>query len=143
MANDCLTHVKFCAHFVIYLISMFVPGGNVLLTLASAVSKYYWLQDSSVNVCVFTLSMFCVWHMLTFCAHASLSCRNPYMQSIIYTLSVKEPDCWSVCVYVCVCEELSMYVLLLQIVGVCGEELKAAQHWNGPGVIELLRSKPT
>ncbi|KAK7109117.1 suppressor of fused homolog [Littorina saxatilis] len=34
-------------------------------------------------------------------------------------------------------------VNFIQIVGVCGEELKAAQHWNGPGVIELLRSKPT
>ncbi|XP_067657154.1 suppressor of fused homolog [Haliotis asinina] len=32
-------------------------------------------------------------------------------------------------------------VNFVQIVGVCGEELKAAQHWNGPGVIELLRSK--
>ncbi|KAL8598341.1 hypothetical protein ACOMHN_047662 [Nucella lapillus] len=34
-------------------------------------------------------------------------------------------------------------VNFIQIVGVCEEELKAAQHWNGPGVIELLRSKPT
>ncbi|KAK7008676.1 suppressor of fused [Biomphalaria glabrata] len=33
-------------------------------------------------------------------------------------------------------------VNFIQIVGVCGEELKAAQHWNGPGIIELLRSKP-
>ena len=33
-------------------------------------------------------------------------------------------------------------ISFIQIVGVCGEELKAAQHWNGPGVIELLRSKP-
>ncbi|KAL8604949.1 hypothetical protein ACOMHN_028577 [Nucella lapillus] len=33
-------------------------------------------------------------------------------------------------------------VNFIQIVGVCEEELKAAQHWNGPGVIELLRSKP-
>ncbi|XP_041368591.1 suppressor of fused homolog [Gigantopelta aegis] len=32
-------------------------------------------------------------------------------------------------------------VNFVQIVGVCSEELKAAQHWNGPGVIELLRSK--
>ncbi|CAI9717818.1 suppressor of fused homolog [Octopus vulgaris] len=31
-------------------------------------------------------------------------------------------------------------VSFIQIVGVCSEELKAAQHWNGPGVIELLRS---
>lgn len=35
-----------------------------------------------------------------------------------------------------------MLLLSPQIVGVCSEELKAAQHWNGPGVIELLRSKP-
>ncbi|XP_025095733.1 suppressor of fused homolog [Pomacea canaliculata] len=34
-------------------------------------------------------------------------------------------------------------VNFIQIVGVCSEELKAAQHWNGPGVIELLRSKPS
>ncbi|XP_064600210.1 suppressor of fused homolog [Liolophura sinensis] len=33
-------------------------------------------------------------------------------------------------------------VTFVQIVGVCEEELKAAQHWNGPGVIELLRSTP-
>lgn len=32
------------------------------------------------------------------------------------------------------------YVSFIQIVGVCAEELKAAQHWNGPGVLELLRS---
>ncbi|KAH3855824.1 suppressor of fused homolog [Dreissena polymorpha] len=31
-------------------------------------------------------------------------------------------------------------VCFVQIVGVCTEELQAAQHWNGPGVIELLRS---
>jgi len=34
-------------------------------------------------------------------------------------------------------------VNFIQIVGVCGEELKAAQRWNGPGIIELLRSKPS
>ncbi|GAB6023171.1 hypothetical protein CHUAL_007996 [Chamberlinius hualienensis] len=27
----------------------------------------------------------------------------------------------------------------IQIVGVCSEELQAAQHWNGPGVIELMK----
>ncbi|ESO96856.1 hypothetical protein LOTGIDRAFT_159604 [Lottia gigantea] len=32
-------------------------------------------------------------------------------------------------------------VNFVQIVGICSEELRAAQHWNGPGVIELLRSK--
>ncbi|XP_050397682.1 suppressor of fused homolog [Patella vulgata] len=32
-------------------------------------------------------------------------------------------------------------VNFVQIVGVCSEELRASQHWNGPGVIELLRSK--
>ncbi|KAL5022283.1 hypothetical protein ScPMuIL_001438 [Solemya velum] len=31
----------------------------------------------------------------------------------------------------------------VQIIGICNEELKAAQHWNGPGVIELIRSCPT
>lgn len=34
------------------------------------------------------------------------------------------------------------HVNFIQIVGVCAEELKAAQHWNGPGVLELLRSNP-
>ncbi|XP_054168726.1 suppressor of fused homolog [Oppia nitens] len=33
-------------------------------------------------------------------------------------------------------------VTFIQIVGVCLEELKAAQKWNGPGVIDLLRSHP-
>lgn len=33
-------------------------------------------------------------------------------------------------------------VSFVQITGVCAEELRAAQHWNGPGVIELLRSIP-
>jgi len=32
------------------------------------------------------------------------------------------------------------FVNFIQIVGVCTEELKAAQHWNGPGVLELLRN---
>ena len=32
------------------------------------------------------------------------------------------------------------YINFIQIVGVCAEELKAAQHWNGPGVLELLRN---
>ncbi|XP_069139954.1 suppressor of fused homolog [Argopecten irradians] len=33
-------------------------------------------------------------------------------------------------------------VNFVQIIGVCGEELCAAQHWTGPGVIELIRSIP-
>ncbi|KAJ8317173.1 hypothetical protein KUTeg_005077 [Tegillarca granosa] len=33
-------------------------------------------------------------------------------------------------------------VSFVQIVGVTGEELRAAQQWNGPGVIELIRSIP-
>ncbi|XP_064631049.1 suppressor of fused homolog isoform X2 [Lineus longissimus] len=33
-------------------------------------------------------------------------------------------------------------VNFVQIVGVCAEEIKAAQHWNGAGVIELLKSQP-
>ena len=33
-------------------------------------------------------------------------------------------------------------VNFIQIIGVCAEELRAAQHWNGPGVIELLRAIP-
>lgn len=37
----------------------------------------------------------------------------------------------------------SCLVSVLQIVGVCAEELKAAQHWNGPGVIDLLKKSPT
>ena len=35
-----------------------------------------------------------------------------------------------------------MLVHRLQVVGVCSEELKAAQHWNGPSVIELLKQQP-
>jgi suppressor of fused len=31
-------------------------------------------------------------------------------------------------------------VQFVQVVGVCKEELEAAQHWNGRGVLELLRS---
>ena len=31
------------------------------------------------------------------------------------------------------------FVNFLQIVGVCTEELDAAQHWNGPAVINLLK----
>lgn len=29
-----------------------------------------------------------------------------------------------------------------QIVGVCTEELHAAQQWNGQGILELLRTVP-
>ncbi|KAK3611658.1 hypothetical protein CHS0354_012028 [Potamilus streckersoni] len=35
------------------------------------------------------------------------------------------------------------FVNFVQIVGVCAEELNAAQHWNGPGVIELIRTIPS
>ncbi|XP_055331047.1 suppressor of fused homolog [Paramacrobiotus metropolitanus] len=31
-------------------------------------------------------------------------------------------------------------VVFMQLVGVCQEELEAAQHWNGRGVLELMRS---
>ena len=30
-------------------------------------------------------------------------------------------------------------VNFVQIVGICTEELQAAQHWNGSGVLEILR----
>lgn len=33
-------------------------------------------------------------------------------------------------------------VSFIQVVGVCSEELQAAQQWNGPGVIELLKTVP-
>ncbi|XP_063228619.1 suppressor of fused homolog [Bacillus rossius redtenbacheri] len=33
-------------------------------------------------------------------------------------------------------------VHFVQIVGVCTEELRAAQHWNGSGVLEILRRLP-
>ncbi|KAJ8789459.1 hypothetical protein J1605_021986 [Eschrichtius robustus] len=33
-------------------------------------------------------------------------------------------------------------VTFLQIVGVCTEELHAAQQWNGQGILELLRTVP-
>jgi len=32
--------------------------------------------------------------------------------------------------------------LTLQVVGVCAEELKAAQHWNGPGLLDLIKTIP-
>ncbi|XP_071948523.1 suppressor of fused homolog isoform X2 [Antedon mediterranea] len=34
------------------------------------------------------------------------------------------------------------FVNFVQITGVCNEELQAAQRWNGPAVIELLRTIP-
>jgi len=34
-------------------------------------------------------------------------------------------------------------LMFLQVVGVCTEELKAAQHWNGPGVVEFIKSIPS
>ncbi|XP_067126583.1 suppressor of fused homolog isoform X2 [Centruroides vittatus] len=33
-------------------------------------------------------------------------------------------------------------VTFVQIVGVCSEELQAAQGWNGPGIIEVMKSVP-
>lgn len=33
-------------------------------------------------------------------------------------------------------------VNFVQIVGICTEELQAAQHWNGPGVLEILKRLP-
>lgn len=30
----------------------------------------------------------------------------------------------------------------IKVVGICSEELQAAQHWNGPAVLDLLRSVP-
>jgi suppressor of fused-like protein len=33
-------------------------------------------------------------------------------------------------------------VKFVQIVGVCTEELQTAQHWNGPGVLEILKRLP-
>ncbi|GFG39370.1 hypothetical protein Cfor_08323 [Coptotermes formosanus] len=33
-------------------------------------------------------------------------------------------------------------VNFVQIVGICREELQAAQHWNGPGVLEILKRLP-
>lgn len=35
------------------------------------------------------------------------------------------------------------YVSFIQILGVCSEELQAAQHWNGPSVLDLIRTSPT
>nr|CAB3266692.1 suppressor of fused homolog [Phallusia mammillata] len=34
------------------------------------------------------------------------------------------------------------FISFIQVVGVCSEELKAAQQWNGPGVMELFKSIP-
>lgn len=31
-------------------------------------------------------------------------------------------------------------VNFVQVVGVCAEELKAAQHWNGPGLLDLIKT---
>lgn len=33
-------------------------------------------------------------------------------------------------------------VSFVQIIGVCSEELRAAQQWNGPGVIDLMKAVP-
>lgn len=33
-------------------------------------------------------------------------------------------------------------VNFVQIVGVCKEELLAAQRWNGPGVLDILKKLP-
>ncbi|XP_070540904.1 suppressor of fused homolog [Ptychodera flava] len=33
-------------------------------------------------------------------------------------------------------------VQFVQILGVCNEELQAAQHWNGPAVLDLIRKTP-
>lgn len=33
-------------------------------------------------------------------------------------------------------------VRFIQVVGICTEELQAAQHWNGPAVLDLLRAVP-
>ncbi|XP_059476164.1 suppressor of fused homolog [Neocloeon triangulifer] len=33
-------------------------------------------------------------------------------------------------------------VTFVQVVGICAEELRVAQHWNGPGVIDILRRLP-
>ncbi|KAF4520140.1 hypothetical protein B566_EDAN008958 [Ephemera danica] len=33
-------------------------------------------------------------------------------------------------------------VAFTQVVGICAEELRVAQHWNGPGVIDILRRLP-
>ena len=35
-----------------------------------------------------------------------------------------------------------MILPMFQIVGVCSEELKAAQHWNGTGILDLLKTIP-
>ena len=34
---------------------------------------------------------------------------------------------------------LPFVLFYFQIVGVCAEELRSAQHWNGPGVLDLLK----
>ncbi|XP_072026713.1 suppressor of fused homolog [Amphiura filiformis] len=34
------------------------------------------------------------------------------------------------------------FVSFIQIIGVCSEELKAAQQWNGPSVLELMKTVP-
>lgn len=31
----------------------------------------------------------------------------------------------------------------IQIVGICAEELKAAQQWNGAGVLEIIKRIPS
>jgi len=33
-------------------------------------------------------------------------------------------------------------VRLYQVVGVCEEELKVAQRWNGPGILNLIQTLP-
>ena len=35
-----------------------------------------------------------------------------------------------------------MVVAVCQVVGVCEEELKMSQHWNGPGILNLMKTIP-
>ena len=34
---------------------------------------------------------------------------------------------------------VTVFLILFQIVGICLEELRAAQQWNGPGILDLLK----
>lgn len=33
-------------------------------------------------------------------------------------------------------------VAVCQVVGVCEKELKMSQHWNGPGILNLMKTLP-
>ncbi|KAJ7396636.1 Suppressor of fused like protein [Pitangus sulphuratus] len=74
----------------------------------------------------------------TFCSGDHVSWHNPLDNSesrIQHMLLTEDPQMQPV-------QTPFGVVTFLQIVGVCTEELHAAQQWNGQGILELLRTVP-